>query len=58
MEYIVLRDRIYFIGKTSEVLDLIKEKAACFETLREMIEAETSYSSSVKKLPAALQVKK
>lgn len=40
MEYIILRDRIYFIGKFSTVIELIKESAVRYKTLQEMIEAQ------------------
>lgn len=40
MEYIILRDRVFFIGKISDLLELIKEKTIRYKTLQEMIEEE------------------
>lgn len=46
MEYIIIKDKLYVMGKATEIKKFFREKIKTYTTLKELIDSETRFIMS------------
>jgi len=47
MEYVIYKDKLYIVGKTSDIKTFFKEKIKIYRTLKELIDSESNCKCNV-----------